>query len=586
MALQDILANSKAKQKKEKREVSREDIEKYLDKYQELIGFWRMYPDKFVDYMCGLNPHNKFHLYTYQRVYLRAALRHQYTYFVFPRGAGKSFLAALAKMIQCILYPGIKVFSAADNKEQSSSILQANVGNVLRMIPAFEREIIWDTRKDKRGSTKKTRDLVVYSFKNGSSLQNVAMTEATRGQRFNSGILEEIITMDPDILNEVIIPTMTVSRQIDGRVDPQDRSNQSQVYITTAGYKNSFAYAKLIEILCKAVINPDNAFIMGGDWRLPVIEGLQPKTFLRDQKMSGTLNEAGFGREYESVWAGAAEGAFFEPVMFDKYRVNRLAENTVNGRNNAKTYYVLGVDVGRHGCTTEVIVLKISPIPTGGAPLKQVVNIFTFDEEHFGMQAIKIKKLYMQYKCKIAVVDSNGLGTGLVDFLVSDQRDADGTILPNLGVYNDEEGKYKPFINEYTIPRAMYLMKATSGINTECYSYVQTQMNAGKMRFLIDEAEAKNELMSQTQGKNMTAAQRADYLQPYVQTSILRDQMMNLVYKETSSGNMNIVLVQQTRNIKKDKFSALMYGMYWAKLEEDKGVKRKARDLTHMMLLN
>lgn len=584
MALEDILANSKAKQKK-KREVSKQDIENHLEKYQELIGFWRMYPDKFVDYMCDLNPHNKFHLYIYQRIYLRAALRHQYTYFVFPRGAGKSFLAALAKMIQCILYPGIRVFSAADNKEQSSSILQANVGNVLKMIPAFEREIIWDTRKDKRGSTKKTRDMVIYSFKNGSSLRNVAMTEATRGQRFNSGILEEIITMDPDILNEVIIPTMTVSRQINGKIDPQDKSNQSQVYITTAGYKNSFAYDKLIETLCKAVINPNNAFIMGGDWRLPVVEGLQPKTFLRDQKVSGTFNEAAFGREFESVWAGAAEGAFFDPMTFDKYRVNKLAEHKVNGRNNAKTYYVLGVDVGRHGCTTEVVVLKISPVPTG-APLKQVVNIFSFDEEHFGMQAIKIKKLYMLYKCKIAVIDANGLGTGLVDFLVSDQKDADGTILPNLGVYNDEDGKYKNFANDYTIPSAMYLMKATANINTECYSYVQTQLNAGKMRFLVDEAEAKNDLAQQTQSKTMTAAQRADYLQPYVMTSILRDQMMNLVYKEATGTNMNIVLVQQTRTIKKDKFSALMYGMYWAKLEEDKGLKRKSRDLSQMMLLN
>ena len=41
------------------------------------------------------------------------------------------------------------------------------------------------------------------------------------------------------------------------------------------------------------------------------------------------------------------------------------------------------------------------------------------------MEAIKLKKLFNQYKCRAAVVDGNGLGAGLVDFLVTDQIDPD-----------------------------------------------------------------------------------------------------------------------------------------------------------------
>lgn len=40
---------------------------------------------------------------------------------------------------------------------------------------------------------------------------------------------------------------------------------------------------------------------------------------------------------------------------------------------------------------------------------KKVVNIYTFEEEHFGKQAIQLKKLYERYRCKAMLVDGNGI---------------------------------------------------------------------------------------------------------------------------------------------------------------------------------
>ena len=61
--------------------------------------------------------------------------------------------------------------------------------------------------------------------------------------------------------------------------------------------------------------------------------------------------------------------------------------------------------------------MKVTPSTTG-VNNKQIVNIFTYDAEHFGEQSIHIKRLYHKYKCRIAVVDGNGIGSGLVDWLV------------------------------------------------------------------------------------------------------------------------------------------------------------------------
>ena len=112
--------------------------------------------------------------------------------------------------------------------------------------------------------------------------------------------------------------------------------------------------------------------------------------------------------QMNSVWAGNVEGAFFNSNKFDQCRILNIAETKFNKGISSKGYYVMGVDVGRIGCSTEVVILKVTPQPKG-VPTKQIVNIYTFDEDHFGLQALKIKHLFNDYKCNIAVVDANGL---------------------------------------------------------------------------------------------------------------------------------------------------------------------------------
>ena len=70
----------------------------------------------------------------------------------------------------------------------------------------------------------------------------------------------------------------------------------------------------------------------------------------------------------------------------------------------------------------------------------------------------------------------------------------------------------------------------------------------------------------------MTPEQRAEELKPFTLTSILKEEMMNL--REETEG-VNIILKQANRGIRKDKFSAFEYGLYYLKLEEDKKKKRK-----------
>lgn len=584
MALQDLLDLSTKRQKiglsEERINAIKPDIRKY-------ISFWREYPDLFVDFMArGTRTEVKegeFHFYFYQRVFLRCVMRHQYVYAVFPRAYSKSFLSVMALMCRCILYPRANLFVTSGGKEQAAGILKDKVQEICTLIPAFSREIDW-----RRGKTLEGKDYCKYVFKSGSTLDNIAARESSRGKRKHGGLVEECVGVDDQILREVIIPTMAISRRcMDGSTHPEETLNKSQVFVTTAGYKGTYPYERLIGFLVRMVTQPERCIVIGGTWRLPVEVGLQSKTFIQDQKDEGTFNEASFEREYESRWTGDVEDAFFNSEMFNRGRILKQPEYEASGRSSKNQYYVFGVDVGRKGCDTVVCVFKVTPQPQGQS-IKSLVNIYTMTDEHFGDQALALKKLFYKYNARRIVIDGNGIGINLIDYMIKPSIDPDtGDTLPDFGIYGGTQDDAVEYYKKYKTPdceeNAIYILKANAPINTEAHAIAQQNLSSGKVKMLIEEREAKQKLLSTKVGQNMKPEERSNYLKPFTLTSILKEEMMNL--REENEGT-NIILKPANKGIKKDKFSAFEYGLYYIKTEEDNKKKRKKFNAKDWMFMN
>ena len=545
---------------------------------RQYISFWREYPDLFIDFLLESGNPQNFSFYFYQRVFLRVAMRHQYVYAVFPRAYSKSFLSMMILMIRCILYPKCKLFVTSGGKEQAAGIMKEKVQEICNLIPAMNKEIDWT-----RGVTLEGKDYAKYVFKNGSYFDNIAARESSRGKRRHGGLIEECVGVDGTILSEVIIPTMNISRMcMDGSTHPEEQLNKSQIYITTAGWKNTFPYDKLIQLLVWQIVRPEKSMIIGGTYRIPVLVKLLDKNFIRDLKMDGTFNESSFDREYESKWSGTVTDAFFKTEIFDRNRILKQPEYESSGRSAKSSFYILSVDVGRKGCDTVVCVFKCTPQPQG-ASIKSLVNIYTINNEHFEDQAIELKKLFYKYKARRLVIDGNGLGIGLIDYMVKPQINPDtNEVYPDFGVYNDDDGEYKKYRTKSCEQDALYIIKATAPINTEAHANAQSQLSSGKVKMLIDERVAKVKLMGTKVGQNMKPEERAEYLKPFTLTSILKEEMLNL--REETEG-INIILKQANKGIKKDKFSAFEYGLYQIKHEEDNKKRKKkfnAKDWSFM----
>lgn len=268
------------------------------DELVDYISFWREYPDLFVDYLVELSD-SKFKFYFYQRLFLRAAMRHRLFFGTFTRAFSKSFLSVMLELVTCILYPGIKVFMTSGGKEQANSIAMEKVNEICDLIPAFKDEIIWG-RGDH--TTKLTKNEVSVKFKNGSIFDVVAVKQSTRGGRRHSGLVDEVILIDGEEFSSVILPLMNVPRRTaNGEVDPDDTRNKSQIYITSAGFKSHFSYRKQIQLLVWQIVRPGSAFVIGGSWRIPVKIGLLDKGFVREMKQDGTFSKVGFNREWIKI---------------------------------------------------------------------------------------------------------------------------------------------------------------------------------------------------------------------------------------------------------------------------------------------
>jgi hypothetical protein len=89
--------------------------------------------------------------------------------------------------------------------------------------------------------------------------------------------------------------------------------------------------------------------------------------------------------------------------------------------------------------------------------------------------------------------------------------------------------------------------------------------------------------MGTKRGQEMDAAKRAVEIQPFTLTTILREQMLNLI--EENEG-VNIILKRVSKSVPKDRFSAFIYGLYYVKLEEDRSRKKKKRGISGLMLFS
>ena len=367
----------------------------YLDNNQELftkyLNYWILYPDAFLDSIQLIEDAKNFHLFPFQREFLRAAMRYRYVFLTATRATSKSFTAYLSAVVRAVLLPRSTIMIASDVKGTVIKIAEAKFEEIFRHWPLLRKELA--TRKDdgKTGEKHSTNYYELY-FKNGSMISVVAK-DSSRGLRSTAAILEECARIDEVSFNEVLWPQMNIKRkEVDGSVNPEEPASP-QIFITTAAERTVFMYSKLIECAINAVLRPKEYYCFGMSYEVPLHYGLLDKATMLDQRYSNTVSEESFARESLSIWTGNSEDAWLDSKRLNKHRTLLKCEYKKQDNNpNKDMFYIISCDIARYSANTAIMVIKVLPNPIGFK--KNVIYTEVIHGANYiTQQAPRIKKL-------------------------------------------------------------------------------------------------------------------------------------------------------------------------------------------------
>ena len=548
-------------------------LEKNMGHIGDMMSIFTAYPDVFLDFITPEG--SNFQLFFYQRITLRALMRYKKIYITAPRAFSKSFITILGLMLQCIFIPGTKRFICAPNKNQSAQIAKEKIVEIYDHWPLIRKEVVGGEVSDTPGNFGK--DYVTIKFRNGSQFDVVGALDSTRGGRRHGGLVDEVRDHEEGPINEVVLPLMNVSRRLPDNTVNEKEPNQERIFMTSAGVKTSFAYDLLLDAFADSIIHPGSSFVMGCDYRVPVLHGLLDKTYINDLKTSPSYSEESFAREYLSIWSGSSDESWFNFDKLQKYRKIKNPETHAKYRASANCFYLISVDVGRLNDQTVACVFRVN-IDGNGKHWATLVNIKvlakTAETKTFTQQAIDIKRLIRDFEPREVVIDTNGLGVGLADEMIKPQYDETGEFYPPYGFANDES--YYG-IQPKEAMKILYGIKANGPLNSKIHGNAYSRLTSGVVRFLIKEQEAKNALMSTAAGQKMSVYKRVERLMPHEMTTKLFEEMANLRLKRTGVST-DIVLEQINPRYPKDKYSSFAYGLFRIKeLEEEYTKKRRRR---------
>lgn len=532
------------------------NIHEMFPDFAEMLAYFQVYPDRFIDYIQP--EESSFKLYPFQRIFLRVMARYKKVYITATRGTSKSFLNILSMYLKCIFFPNIKLSLVAPQKDQASQIAQQNIEAIWNFMPILQGEL-----KPKGGYTF-AKDYTRLKFRNGAVLDIVVASQGSRGLRRHGLSFEEICQMEKhrEVIGEVLLPLLANNRKSiaeGGKVLPYELHKQL-MYVTTASSRQSYAWEQLYSVMVD-MARHKSAFVIGNDFSLPVMfEQLDPD-YIDEVKRDPSMSPLQFAREYMSVWTGSSENSLVQLKDLEKCRVLTKPEfGWVKGSHD----YIISVDVARserkNTATTAIAVFKI--IPRGnGTYFKQLVNVHTYKGNmHFEDQSIYIKELVEKFKAKMVVIDGNGLGRGLLDYLVKEDK------YPSYSVVNDD-GTYDKYKLPNSLPLIFNVMsntKETSASNI--HNNFMAVISNHDLKLLETDTVAKEK------SREKDLEKLAELIAPHFETSQFVDEVMNLTYE--AQGNKTKVK-QVSKSMDKDRYSAVSYGLYYIYLEEQKNQQRK-----------
>ena len=543
-----------------------------LTKSERLMGgvalwasYYRYFPHIFVKEYLGIN------LKLFQAILIYFMMHENYFMYLASRGQGKTWLTAVFCVVRCILFPGTQVVIASGVKSQAREVI----------------EKIETMRNESSNLAREIRELKTsineagVEFHNGSWIKIVASNDNSRSKRANVLIIDEFRMVDLNVITKVLRKFLTAPRQPKYLEKPEYahlKERNKELYLSSAWYKSHWSWDRFLTYF-NAMTVGKSYFVCGLPYQLSVAENLLMEEQVMDEMSEDDFDQTAWSMEMSCLYFGESENAFFK--FEDLHRSRSLAlpiypKPTYAMLREKKFKYIektsgeirivscdIAVMAGKENDASAFSIIRLIPSTRGYE--RQIVYMESMVGGHTTTQAVRIKQLFEDFDCDYLVLDTQNVGTSIFDQLCQPLFDKDrGIEYSAWSCMNDERMAER--CSTPDAPRIVYSIKGNAQFNSDCATMFRDSIRRGKFKLLIDENEGRQNLLAFKGFATLPVEEQVALELPYKQTSALINEMVNLQYELRN----NLIKIQETRSMRKDRYSSVSYGNYFAaELERD-----------------
>lgn len=510
------------------------------------------------------------------------------TVFVGSRGIGKTFLSAVFCVIKCILYPGTKICIASGTRGQANNVLDKINLELVPNSPELEAEI--DKEKSKANGT-----VAQIVFKNTSYIKVVTSSDSSRGNRANLLLLDEFRLIPKNVIDTIFRKFLTQKRMPryealtkQERAKEYAKEKNNTMYLSSAYFVDHWSYLKCTDT-CRLMLSGKKQFVCGLPYQLSISEGLLDQEAVEDEMAETDFNEIQFQMEYEALWYGNTDGAFFDYNSISKNRRIKypmLPRSVAAKLHNAPQIRIqpkqsgelriLSADIAlmssrkNDNDATAIFINQLMPTKAGRFA-SNIVYADSYEGLRTDDQALIIRKLFDEYQCDYLVLDTSGLGLGVYDCLARDITDPEtGEVYPAISCCNNPEMAAR--CTSIGAEKVIWAIKASAQFNSDCAFMLREAFRSGRIRLLETEYDGDESLKEIRGYSSLDPADSLRLRLPYIHTTLLVDELTKLQYEEAG----NKVKVFERSGMRKDRYSSLSYNYYVATQLETRYSKRQS----------
>ena len=547
-------------QVKTQTEIEKDKQQKIMETVAWRAGYYRNNPHRYVIDVLGLS------LKWFQQILLWCMMHYNFVMYLAARGQGKTYLTALFCCVRCILFPGTKIVVSSGTLKQANEVLLKIQDDFMKQSSILRSEI----EKCNIGQN----DASIY-FKNGSWIKTRTSSENSRSARANCIVVDEFRMVDETVINTVLRKFLTSPRQPKYLRKPEYahlQERNKEIYMSSAYFKSSWAYKKAQSYTLNFFDDTKKYFICGLPYQVSIREGLLSRSQLEDEMSEADYNELVQQMEMECLWFGDTDGSLFKFDELTARRRLRKAFPPLSFCNDKITIPKLTA-TGKRILSIDVALMKSTKKKKNDASaiyINDLIQVndtayqsnFVYGETFEGLKTDElgmiVMKYFYEYQCTDLVLDTNGIGLGVYDFITKDQIcQENGKRYKAMTCINDKDMAERCKVRDAN--KVVWSVKANANFNNEICVLLRNGIQNGKINFLIPEQDADSSLKETYKGYfKMSPTEQAKLKMSYIQTTFAVYELIKLDH-EVKNGNIK---VKEVEGMRKDRYSSIAYS-YW-----------------------